>query len=150
MAVVDKDNGWNALKKSLRKLGDQEVVAGILGDIDFSLPTVAAIGLVHEFGSPERNIPERSFIRSTFDKNEAKYTRLLQESVRKVVRTKKIDKAALFRLGETARKDIVNRIVQGEIKQGLKPKTIARKGSSTALVDTGALVGSIVSKVRKR
>jgi len=150
MALVDKDTGWKKFKKSLRRMGGLEVVVGIPGEIDFSRPTTAAIGAVHEFGSTDGTIPERSFIRSTFDQNERKYDRALQKEITRAIKTRSGSEGALFVVGEQARADVINRIVSREIKQDLKPATIARKGSDTALVDTGNLVGSIEAKVRKR
>ena len=155
--IKETDNGWNNLKKSLLKLGNLEVVVGVPGRINFSVPTTAAIGAVHEFGSTDGTIPERSFLRSTFDVNEAKYTKLLAKYSAAVVKTHKQDAAALFRVGETVRNDVVNRIRKGEIKQDLKPETIdgfiygtqTRRGNNPALIASGNLVGSIVSEVRK-
>ncbi len=147
--VIDIDRGWRSFKKRLARIGQSEVVVGIPGEIDFSVPNTAAIGMVHEFGSTDGTIPERSFLRSTFDANRAKYDALLERLTRKQLRGGINYEASLFRVGETARGDVIKRIKSKEITQGLAPSTIARKGSDTALVDTGALVGSIVSKVRK-
>ena len=36
-------------------------------------PTVADIATIHEYGAPSRNIPSRSFIRSTVDENQRAY-----------------------------------------------------------------------------
>jgi len=150
-SIKEIDTGWNRFKKSLARIGDKEVIVGIPGEVDFSKPTTAAIGMIHEFGSADGTIPERSFIRSTFDKNVNKYERELKKRLTSSIRkTKMADDAALFQVGEIARADVINSIVKREIKQDLKPETIARKGSSTALIDTGNLIGSIESKVRSK
>lgn len=155
--VKERDTGWNKLKKTLAKVGDFEVVVGIPGDINFKIPTTAAIGAVHEFGSLDGTIRERSFLRSTFDLNERKYVQLLNKLIGKTVKSKRIDEAALFQTGETVRGDVLNRIRKREIVQDIKeatkqafvPGTKTRRGDSPALVNTGNLLGSIVSKVRK-
>jgi hypothetical protein len=149
--VKDTDNGWKSFQKMLRSIGEDEVVIGIPGEINFSIPTTAAIGMVHEFGSEDGTIPERSFIRSTFDKNASKYSRLLNKWIEEAARKKKPNARALFVLGETARADVIASIVNQEIVQDLAESTLARKSPRTkALIDTGNLVGSIVSIVRKR
>jgi len=151
MGLTEKDNGWKAFRKSLASLGDLEVLVGIPGEINFSVPTQAAIGAVHEFGSVDGRVPERSFLRSTFDVNEQKYTKMLEEAVKKQVKTKTRDAGALFKLGEIARGDVINRIRKQEIKQDLAESTLKGKAPRTkALIDSGALVGSITSEVRKR
>ena len=142
------DNGWDKFKKTLRQLGDMEVVVGVPGAIDFSTPTVAAIGTIHEFGSADGTIPSRSFLRSTFDINKAKYDKLLRKYAEGVAKSKKVDAKALFVVGETTRTDVINRIRQKEIPQD--PRGLANKPDGTALVDTGNLVDSIISQVRKR
>lgn len=156
--ITEKDNGWNAVKGVLRKLGDKEVVVGIPGPINFSKPTQAAIGVVHEFGSPARGIPNRSYLRSTFDKNETKYARILERYVASSIRGKKVDEAALFVVGETVRGDVINAIRLRQIPQDLKeatkrariaPGSPTRRGDGPALINTGGLVGSIISKVRR-
>jgi len=57
-------------------------------------------------------------------------------------------KAALFRLAQEARNDVLDRIDSG-IDPPLKDSTIARKGSSLPLVDKGILRASITGIVRK-
>ena len=62
--VVDGD--FDLLNKLVKELGrDYYVDVGILGQerTEDGL-TLAGIGAVHEFGSPVRKIPERSFIRA--------------------------------------------------------------------------------------
>lgn len=148
-ALVEKDNGWKAFAKTVGKLDDKQVVVGIPGEINFDVPTTAAIGMVHEFGSLDGTIPERSFLRSTFDGNRRKYASLLEKFVKASLKSRKPNTRSLTIVGEIVRGDIVKRVRDKDIKQDLQPATIARKGSDTALVDTGNLIGSIVSQVRK-
>ena len=156
-SVSDKDKGWKRLKKTLATFGDDELVIGIPGEIDFRVPTQGAIGAVHEFGSVDGTTPSRSFLRSTFDTNVHRYNRSLAQLVRRAVEKGSPRKQALFRLGERIRKDVIKRIQSGEIKQDLKestkmafvPNTKTRRGDGVALVSTGGMVGSIVSVVRK-
>lgn len=46
----------------------------------------ALIAAVHEFGSPKKNIPQRSFMRVTADEKEKDVQRLVDEEVEKVIK----------------------------------------------------------------
>ena len=95
-------------------------------------------------------IPERSFLRSTWDKNLKKYERLLVRLSRQVVSLKLTPQQAIGRLGERVKSDVVNAINRG-IPPPIKPATARRKGSTKPLIDLGAsgLKGSIKSMVSK-
>lgn len=156
--VIDKDKGWNQLKKTLKSFKDDELVVGIPGKIDFNVPTQAAIGAVHEFGSVDGKIESRSFLRSTFDKNVNKYNKELTANISRAVKKGAPRKQGLFVLGETIRKDVIDAIKNKEIRQDLAdatkqafvPGTKTRRGDGVALVSTGTMVDQIVSIVRKR
>jgi hypothetical protein len=115
--------------------------------------TVAELAAIHEFGL---GVPERSFLRSYFDANEALLTsaivRLTKSLIDQVLKNKKpatvqqqsnvLNKLGLFIVG-----GIQARISAGEITPPLAESTIARKGSSTPLIDTGQLRSSISHEV---
>lgn len=69
MTVTVKGPGLASLEANVRKLLKREVLIGIPADKaarsdgDGSPVNNAAIGYAMEFGDPERNIPERSFLR---------------------------------------------------------------------------------------
>lgn len=154
-SATEKDTGWKQFKKTLRKMGDKEVVVGIPGPVDFGAPNSAAIGMVQEFGTDDGHVPARSFIRSTFDANERKYTKLLERVVAQGIKTKRPIDAALFQVGEVARGDVINRIVSQQLDNlPLAASTLAAKfPKSKALINEGTLVGSITAEspvVRKK
>lgn len=108
--------------------------------------TIAGLAMVHEFGSPARNIPERSFIRSTV------------QAKRNIIKKLFIQQGKKIMDGQVSTKDglsIVGEFMQGEIKKTIvalktppnKPSTIKKKGSSNPLVDTGQLLQSIKYEV---
>ena len=156
--LIDKDKGWNRLKKTLKSFKDEELVVGIPGKIDFNVPTQAAIGTVQEFGSVDGKLGSRSFLRSTFDKNVNKYSKELTANIKRAVKKGSPAKQGLFVLGETVRKDVINAIENKEIRQDLAdatkaafvPGTKTRRGDGVALVSTGSMVDAIVSVIRKR
>jgi hypothetical protein len=149
--LIDNDTGWDAFKKTLAQLKGTEVVVGIPGEVDFGpSATQAAIGTVHEFGSLDGHTPERSFLRSTFDTNVRKYTDILKKYAASSLKSRKVNRQALFVLGETARGDVINRIRHQEIRQELADSTLVKKKGTTALIEEGALIGSITSTVQDK
>ena len=111
------------------------------------------VAAVNEFGSqtprPDTGqlvIPERSYIRSTVRKKRKKYLNLVSKLIRRSIKT--TEKLKLDLIGVRAVADIKN-----TIKAGIAPanaeSTIARKGSSKPLVDTGQLINSITHEIEK-
>lgn len=152
--VIDKDKGFSKFFKRLRELDGLEAVVGILAKQGAQVReggiTMVELGTIHEFGAPGAGIPQRSFLRSTFDENRNKYDRLLKDATKGVVspRTASVPKRALFKVSQVARTDVVKKISSG-IPPPNDPATIARKGSSLTLIDKGLLRGSIMAEVRK-
>ena len=151
--VRDVDNGWKALVKRITRMsGGIAVTVGIQGSkaaeqhgTDDGLTNVQ-LGTHHEFGAPNANIPQRSWLRSTFDENRKKYEKLMFDASKKSLDV--LDPLAPFVIaGEIARGDVIKKIKAG-IDPPLKAATIARKGSSTPLIDEGILINSITSEVR--
>jgi phage gpG-like protein len=134
------------LLKKMRR--SPHVAVGILQDerIDdrFSMVDLAA---VHEYGSRDGRIPQRSFIRTTCDAQHKKHFKLISALQAKMLDGALNVRQALTRLGEVVSKDMVRTINRG-IVPALKPVTIRRKKSSKPLIDTGRLKGSITHEVR--
>lgn len=103
---------------------------------------VALIAAVHEYGAPEKGIPERSFLRSSIRENRAKYIQMNRNNLVAVLNRSMSMERALGLLGEAAAGDVKAKITSGNF-QALKSQTIRRKGSSRPLVDTGQLRQSI-------
>ena len=72
---------FNRLKESCRKLEGQKIVVGIVGGAGSD---VLKIAHAHEYGVPGK-LPERSFIRASFDADKAKLGTLVDEQVSKVL-----------------------------------------------------------------
>lgn len=115
--------------------------------------TIVEIGAIHEFGAGR--IPERSFLRSTFDAQRKKYQKFMTNGLRReVVEVAKTgqtgpENLTLKRLGLVVEGDVKKRIAEG-IAPPLSPVTIGRKKSSKPLIDTGQLRASIASEIRRR
>lgn len=154
MKVVDR--GWKKLREQAKKLaGQPHVKVGVLasqgGDAPHEGGEISMVGLaaVHEFGSPSRGIPERSFLRSAFAGDGKKsLAKTCARLYKQVLSGKMTTKQALEVLGQWAAARVKRGITAGEgIPPPLKPETIKRKGSSRTLVDTGQLVNSITYEV---
>jgi len=147
--LKDDKREQRRLEKLLRKMASAPHVAvGILQDepiLDgFSMVDLAT---VHEYGSKDGRIPQRSFIRSTCDAKRVDHLRLAGLLQNKIIDGKLSIKQALTQLGEVVSKDMVQTINHG-INPELNRSTIKRKKSSKPLIDTGRLKGSITHEVR--
>ena len=147
--VIKRDRGWDKIRKQIKQdpliiavgIQGKEALAKAGGEEDGL--TVAEVAAVNEFGM---GVPERSFLRSTIDAGEAKYKGLLRGIGNATV----AGKITLVRGAK-----IVGEVVVGDVKQsiadGIPPpnaeSTIVAKGSSTPLIRTGQMRGSVTSKV---
>lgn len=148
------DRVMRRLVKKLGKLAKKPVKVGVLsakgGDerTDDGKSTMVELATVHEFGS-SNGIPERSFIRSTFEDPETKrdQAKVSANLAHKIVEGNLTLDRALDALGQWGVSRVKWRIKNKRIKQELSPATVAAKGSTTALVDTGRLINAINHEV---
>ena len=155
--LTDTDKGYAGMVREFKRLAKgRHVVIGIRGDKgavkeEGAELTVVEYAAVNEFGSDDGRVPERSFMRSTFDEGKAKYTAELKRGVGSLLDGNGTLDAVLGRLGLRVQGDIQKKLATGE---GLPPPnaaaTIARKGSSHTLIDSGRMRQSIDFEVRNR
>lgn len=105
---------------------------------------MAELAAVHEFGSEDGRIPQRSFLRTSVEKNAGKYFHHLAKNAV----NGKPPEQILNEISAMAVGDVQENITNGDFVP-LKPKTIKRKGSSKPLIDTGRLRQSITGVVRE-
>lgn len=94
----------------------------------------------NEFGSVEERIPERSFMRSTADEQAQKYARMAAKALQQTDRASFMTQLEL--LGVVAVGDVQLKIVS-DVPPPNAPMTIARKGSTGTLRDSGRMLQSI-------
>ena len=148
--VVDRDLGYARIVKELGRIAhkDPGVLIGIRqgaeapAGVDISM---VELGSVHEFGSLDGTIPERSFLRSTADAYQEKYADRLGDAIGFAIDGWRPLKTSLGRIGAEAVSDVQGRITRREIHQDLSEATIRRKTvggkkGDVALVDTGHLL----------
>lgn len=102
--------------------------------------SVVMVGIVHEFGSPSKNIPQRSFLRATVQEKRRKYKKMFTNFAKKIVDGKLTSKKALNLLGLQVQTDVREKIT--DIRE---PELKEREGNP--LVDTGHLRQSITYEV---
>ena len=160
--VKDDKREQQRIEKVLQKMARAPHVAvGILQDEavadNFSMVDLA---LVHEFGSKDGHIPQRSFIRSTCDAKRNEHIKLSDILQSKIIEGKLNPRQALGQLGEVVEKDMVQTINHG-IEPGLADSTKKAKIRSLKkqkkkltgvgfkpLIESGRLKGSIKHEVR--
>lgn len=108
--------------------------------------TVLDVAIFNEFGL---GVPERSFLRAWIDENTAVNTELLRRAAVMALKGGKTLPQALELLGMKFAGGIQSRIAQG-ISPANAPATIAKKGSSTPLIETGQLRQAITHLVRDK
>lgn len=149
--VLDRDHGWRQIRKALvEQLGSTAI------DIEVFIPgdptqegTVAHYAAINEYGSADGHVPQRSFLRATITERSAAYIEALKRALRRVATTGEAIDPIMQKLGLVMLGDVQRRIAAG-IDPPNAPSTIAKKGSSTPLIDTGALRQALVVEVKHR
>jgi phage gpG-like protein len=156
--IRDVDKGWKDFRKRMEGAKGKHVTK--VGLPSGSTPAVVGkkggnkpfldlvqIAAVHEFGAPNRNIPERSFIRSTTDEEKKNLAHIANLQHQKFIAGKIDLKTALGIIGEYLTGKMKNKIRQRipppNSPQTIKRKTVQGKKGDVPLIDTGQLVQSI-------
>ena len=137
------------LVKNLSK--NYHVDIGILGKsviTEKNGETTAAIGARHEFGVPEENLPERSFIRMPLETGQSEIEQKLEPKIKELLATGNIK--GIFKLiGVFGEARIQEAFETGGFGSwpDLSEITKLMKGSDAILIDTGNMRKSIASEV---
>jgi hypothetical protein len=158
--IRESGKGLKELKKYLSQLArvEAETRVGILsekggGDPHNNAETnLAELAALHEFGSADGRILERSFLRSTFDAKKGEIPALAKPLVLKWLDGKTTLANVFKTLGAWLATEVKKKVTVEGVEPPNTPLTVARKGSARPLVDTGQLVRAIsyVVELRKR
>lgn len=107
-------------------------------------PTVAQVATWNEFGTD--TIPPRPFLSGWVDANASRIRKMLSDAGKEVLKGQLPTEAALAKVGLLCVGGIQASISDG-VGQGNAASTIARKGSSKQLIDTGQLRSAITQRV---
>lgn len=146
------DRMWRQLRRRVRGIAKMRVKVGVVGDgaqADHGDgTTLAEIAVGHEYGNPSTGLPMRSFLRRTFvDKIDE--LKAMQHRMAKGLLSGALDVDKAFGLlgawgAAAVRRTITSGAVTPKLEESAAGlRTIARKGSSKTLVDTGQLVNAI-------
>ena len=162
--VQDKKERWLALAKKIGDAKNSFVTIGFQapgGDEKHpeknSRASVSEIAFYHEFGAAGAGIPERSFIRSSFDANIENLNKRKDDLITEILLDRLEPKNALNSLGFMMQEIIKNKINTSNMwAKKLKPRTIKRKakGSLRApdhpLIDSGLMLRSVSFKFHEK
>lgn len=150
--VKDIDRGYRQFISHFGDLSGAAVFVGIRqaagSEIDEETGmTLVGYATINEFGSSkppgtQGYVPERSYLRSTVDEHNARYSDLIGRSVDKYLMGQGDLKAGLEGVGLIAVRD-VQRKIRTLREPPNAPSTIRQKGSSNPLIADGRLVQSI-------
>lgn len=150
----DAQTVWNLIK-GWAYFFSHEIVVGITEETAGRSGPInnAALAYLHTNGSPAHNIPPRPFLEPALSQSEVldNIQKLLREAAMESLVLGNADKceelwekAGLYAASE------VKKFMSGGVPPPNAPSTVAKKGSSTPLIDTGQLMNSITYEVRRK
>lgn len=151
MSITVVEDNFPKLQKAIDDLSRYALSVGIFGDDDASYVMIAN---VHEFGvtislaNGQIRIPERSFMRSTFDEKEKEWTAFLEERLDRVFDFRMTVEEMYEQLGAKAASDIQEKIRTLSDPPNAE-STVKKKGSSNPLIDSGSMRQRVTWKVVK-
>jgi hypothetical protein len=146
--VVWKDTGWSQAVQTATKLGTIEVRAGVVGakaeepNGEEGRVTNGEAAILNEYGTDDGHIPARAPIQRTFERDGGKVQSFFAAAVSRAIAGIASPEAALRDVGDWAVSEIRKTIAQG-VPPPNAPATIARKGSSHPLIDTGDMYNAV-------
>lgn len=121
---------FERLKSACRSMDGKKIVVGIVGDgVDSEVLKIAA---AHEYGTDK--LPERSFIRASFDAGQDKLGSIVSGQVNKVLSGQISADAAANAIGAQAAQLVQNFIDENRVKP---PSDFSKKTQHTTLYETG-------------
>ena len=121
---------FERLKSACRSMDGKKIVVGIVGDgVDSEVLKIAA---AHEYGTDK--LPERSFIRASFDADQDKLGSIVSGQVNKVLSGQISADAAANANGAQAAQLVQNFIDENRVKP---PSDFSKKTQHTTLYETG-------------
>jgi len=147
--TTDKDLGRKALLIHLSQARHAYADVGLFegeGHEGTEL-SLAEIGAVHEFGTRDGRIPERSWLRRNHDEHHVRYAKMLDAAFSKILTGATDVVSALTAFAEKVASDARRTLTQVR-EPPLAASTIRAKGGKTnPLIDTGALRAGIRGRV---
>jgi hypothetical protein len=141
------DLGWDKIHQNIKESSSKIAVVGIIGGGEELRKAVA-----NEFGTDK--IPERPFMRQTFDKVEPEIKKKKKEGLNQIIFDNASPSRVLSRIGNFYRSEIRKAIRNREFKANSeftirrKNRTAKKKGNPIPLIDTGKMIQSLKVEIR--
>ena len=129
---------FKRLKENCRKMAGQRIIVGIVGQAGSD---VLKIAHAHEYGVPGR-LPERSFIRKSFDEDKDKLGNIIDDQISKVLMGQKPTEAAANAIGAQAAQLVQNFIDEKRVKP---QSDFSKKRIHATLFETGTHIRDRIS-----
>ncbi len=120
---------FERLKAACTDMAGKKIVVGIVGDADSEVIKIAHI---HEYG--DGDMPERSFLRASFDADQGKLNDIITGQVEKVLSGRTSADAAANAIGAQAAQLVQNFIDENRVKP---QSNFSKKTQHTTLYETG-------------
>lgn len=147
------DRGLEAIVKELLLAGTDNsyVAVGVLQDTKHEGDGVSLVNIAtwNEYGTANGHIPERSFMRGTYANGKEEIASVQRRAAKGVASGQFTIQTGLTIIGQKFQA-MVRKRISSSIPPPNAPSTIAKKGSSTTLIDTGQLRQAINYEVKKR
>lgn len=131
--IRENTSTWEALLERLAELKESRVRVGFFDE------EVAEYAAYNEFGTSE--IPSRPFMRMATEEHAEEVASFMEEQAKAVINGG--DAMSAFNSIGEYQVEMVRQTIESGSFAPNAPSTIARKGSSTPLVDTGRMLDSI-------
>ena len=124
------DRGWTAVMNEFRHIDRSQVAVGVFGGKESDGTPLTLVAAANEYGAPSRNIPARSFIRSSMDESREELVELQKKIVRKMSDGKMAARVGLEIIGQWAQSKIQAKITSN-IPPPNAPSTARKKFAKT-------------------
>ena len=122
-------NDFEKLKSACEDMAGKKILVGFVGGVDSEVLKIAS---AHEYGTDK--LPERSFIRASFDADQAQLGEIVSGSVGKVLSGQMSADAAANAIGAQAAQLVQNFIDDNRVKP---QSDFSKKTQHTTLYETG-------------
>lgn len=152
MGVKVIDHGFDKYKKAVQELNSKKIHVGLFAAVGDKVLTKA---IVNEFGTKNAGknknitIPERSFVRSTFNKQYKKVASRFNQIFISFGK-RQYDISRRFKLIGVEQEMETKKTINDMKTPPNAPSTIRAKGSSKLLIDTGEMRSKISSEVQNK
>lgn len=152
-STVTRDNGLLNRITSVARSATSKIEVGYFGN-QMHRPSITSgstgsisikdLAAIHELGL---GVPKRAFVGPALKKNRVKYIKYIGKQLTPIIRRRQTMSAAWQTVGIMAVADIQEYMITAKFTP-LAPSTIARKGSSKPLIDTGQMRQAITYRVK--